>query len=200
MEDNRKIKRENLMAIIYIMVVVITGISVAYAATELSSNLSITTAKVTQNPQTWAVGFDSGTVTPVSSGTSESGRVCGTATVTSSSVTVANTVLSKPGDTCRYDLVVKNTGSIDATLGTITPVTPTSTSCTSSTASMECGNITYKLTTDTAGNTLLTQGGTLANTSGTQTIYLFAQYTGTGLVTSEEVQNNGGFTLIYNQK
>jgi len=196
--ENKKMDKQNLMAIVYIMVVVIAGVSVAYAA--LSTTLTITTSKITQNALSWEVGFQTGTVTPTSTGSSNSGRVCGTATVTSSTVTVANTTLSKPDDTCTYELVVKNTGSIDATLATITPVSPSSTSCTTSGASMECGNITYKLTTDSTGNTLLTNGGTLANTSGSQTIYLVTKYTGSGLVTSEVSQNNGGFTLIYEQK
>ena len=64
---------------------------------------------------------------------------------------------------------------------------------------MVCGNITYKLTTDSTGNTLLTTGGTLAKTSGTQNIYLVIKYTGTELVSSDVSQNNGGFTLVYNQ-
>ena len=168
--ENKKIDRQNLMVVIYIMVVVIAGVSVAYAA--LSTTLSITTSKITQNALSWEVGFRSGNVTPTSTGSSNSGRVCGTATVTSSTVTIANTTLSKPDDTCTYELVVENSGSIDATLATITPVSPSSTSCTNSGASMVCGNITYKLTTDSAGNTLLTTGGTLENTTGNQKIYL----------------------------
>ncbi len=198
MENNKKISRESLVAVVLMMTVVIVGITVAYAA--LSTTLTITSSKVTQSALSWSVGFKTGTVTAVSSGSSNEGRVCGTATVTSSSVTVSDTTLSKPEDTCTYALEVDNTGSIDATLGTITPVTPTNTSCTNSGASMECGNITYKLTTDSSGNTLLTTGGTLNKTNGKHYFYLVVKYTGTSLSESEQAQNNGGFTLIYNQK
>ncbi len=199
MNENKKLDRSNLMAIIYIMVVVIAGVSVAYAA--LSTTWSISTTQITQSSLSWNVGFTPGNVTPTETGSSGSGRVCGSATVTASTVTVANTTLSKPEDGCTYALTVANTGSIDATLATITAVSPTSTSCTTNTdSSMTCGNITYSLTSDSTGNTLLTTGGTLAKTSGTQNVYLNVKYTGSGLQTSEVTQSNGGFTLIYNQK
>ena len=198
MESNKKFNRESLLAVVYVMVVVLAGVSVAYAA--LSSTLNVTTNKVTQSALTWNVGFQTGNITPTEGGTSNSGRVCGAATATASSVTVAETTLSKPDDVCTYELTVKNTGSIDATLATITANNPSSTSCTNNGASMVCGNITYKLTTDSTGNTLLTTGGTLNNTNGTQTMYLVVKYTGTVTVTSDVAQNNGGFTLIYNQK
>jgi len=198
MENSKKISRENLFATVLLMIVVIVGISVAYAA--LSSTLRVSTESVSSNTLTWNVGFNPGTVNAVSGGSSNAGRVCGAATVTASSVTIADTTLSKPEDSCTYALTVKNTGSIDATLHTITPAAPTSTSCTNSGASMVCGNITYKLTTDSAGTTLLTPGGTLAKTNGTSTIYMVVKYTGTDVSETEQSQENGGFTLIYNQK
>ena len=200
--ENKKMNKQTLLSIIYVMVVVLAGVSVAYAA--LSSTLTVTTNKITQSALTWNVGFQTGTVTPIEGGTSNEGRTCGAATVTASSVTIAQTTLSKPGDSCTYELTIKNTGSIDATLATITPVTPSSTSCTNSGASMVCGSagheITYKLTTDSTGDTLLTNGGTLAKSTGTQIVYLVVKYTGSQTGSSDEVHNNGGFTLIYNQK
>ena len=197
MNENKNFSQKSLVITVAVLLVLVIGISVAFAA--MQANLSITTNSVSQSALTWNVGFQTGTVQGTEGGTGTTGRVCGDATVTANSVTVANTQLSKPDDSCTYALVVKNTGSVDARLGNVTAVSPTSTSCTPSGASMVCGNITYKLTTDSTGNTLLTTGGTLAKTSGTQNIYLVIKYTGTELVSSDVSQNNGGFTLVYNQ-
>ena len=195
---SQKKNQKQLLTIVGAVVLLIVGISVVYAA--LSSTLNITVGSVTQSEMSWNVAFQTGTVNATPGGTSETGRVCGAATVTADTVTVANTTLSKPEDSCTYALTVKNTGSLDATLATITPVHPGSTSCTNSGASMVCGNITYKLTTDAAGTTLLTTGGTLAKTNGTLPVYLVIKYTGATTNTSEVVQTAGGFTLVYNQK
>ena len=184
----------NKIIIVTILCAALFGISIAYAA--LSATLTITMGKVTQNALTWNVGFETGTV----NGTSTGGATCGQATATSDSVTVANTTLATLHDKCVYKLKVKNTGSVAAQLSAISAKTPSSVTCnTTTTSQMVCGNITYKLTTDAAGSTLLGTGGTLAASSGTLDVYLSAEYTGTETGASSE-QNNGGFTLTYSQK
>ena len=190
--------QKQLLTIVGVIVLLIVGISVVYAA--LSTTLNITAGSVTQSQMSWNVAFQAGTVNATAGGTSETGRVCGAATVTDTTVTVDSTTLSKPDDSCTYALTVKNTGSLDATLATITPVSPTSISCTPNGSSMVCGNITYKLTTDAAGETPLTSGGTLVKTNGTQPMYLVIKYTGTTTSNSPVEQTTGGFTLVYNQK
>jgi len=190
---------KKLLSIVGAVLLVLVGVTVAYAA--LSQALNITISKVTQQgiEGGWNVAFETGNVTATEGGTSATGRTCGTATVTADTVTVADTTLSKPDDSCTYALTIKNTGGIDAELATITPNSPTSTSCTPSGASMVCGNITYKLTTDAAGTTLLTTGGILAKTSGTLPVYLVVKFTGSGTSSTTVEQANGGFTLVYNQ-
>ena len=135
--------KKNLLSIVVAVLLVLVGVTVAYAA--LSQVLNITISKVTQQgiEGGWNVAFETGSVTATVGGTSSQGRSCGTATVTTDTVTVGDTQLSKPDDSCTYELTVKNTGGIDATLATITPNAPTSISCTNSGASMVCGNITY---------------------------------------------------------
>ena len=197
MNENKSFSQKSLVITVAVLLVLVVGISVAFAA--MQANLSITANSVSQSALTWNVGFQTGTVQGTEGGSGSTGRVCGDATVTANSVSVANTQLSKPDDSCTYALTIKNTGSVDAKLGNITAVSPTSTSCTNSGASMVCGNITYKLTTDSTGNTLLTTNGILAKTNGTLPVYLVVKYTGTELVSSDISQNNGGFTLVYNQ-
>ena len=188
--------RSSLLTIIVALIVVLVGITVAYAA--LSATLTVTTNKITQSALTWSVGFTGTSATATAGGTSGTERSCGTATITASSVTVADTKLSKPDDSCTYKLTIKNSGTIPAKLGTITPTDPSGLTCTKSGASMVCGNITYKLTTNAAGTTLLTTGGSLA-ANGTLDVYLVAIYTGTTVNSSAVVQTGAKFSLLYNQ-
>ena len=199
-KNPNKANPERLSLILGITLAILVVITVAYAA--LSSTLNITVNKVTQSILTWDVGFQTGTVTAVEGGTSGTGRSCGTATVTTGTVTIATTTLSKPDDSCTYALTVKNTGGIDAILGTITAVDPTGNTCTKSNgnAKMVCGNLTYSLATNAQGTTFLTTGGVLAKSTGTQTIYLIIKYTGATVSLNAEEQTSAGFTLLYNQQ
>ena len=191
MENQQK---QGSLLLTAILCAALLGISIAYAA--LSTTLTITMGKVTQSALSWNVGFTTGTVnaTKVGSGT------CGAATVTADTVTVADTTLTTLHDKCTYALTIKNTGTVAATLATINPSNPASVSCTNSGASMVCGNITYKLTTDAAGNTLLTTNKDLAASTGSLPVYLVAEYTGTTTGGSAATHTNAGFTLTYNQK
>ena len=179
MEIDSKNSKRNLF-VVAVLSTLLLGVSMAYAL--LSQQLNITMQQVTQNAMTWNVGFDtSSTVTPVKVGSA--GASCGTASVTATDVSITgSTVLLAPGDKCTYHLTVKNTGSIDAILASITPTAPTSTdtgmTCTANNASIVCDNITYLLTTDAAGTSPLTTGLTLAHTSGTLDVYLVASFTG----------------------
>ena len=195
MEQERKEQQNNkTILIVTLLCAALFGLSIAYAA--LSATLTITMGKVTQNALSWNVGFETGTVT----GTKTGGATCGQATATADTVTVANTTLQTLHDKCVYKLKIKNTGSVAAQLSSITAKSPSSVTCnTSTTSQMVCGNITYKLTTDAAGSSLLGTGGTLAASSGTLDVYLSAEYTGTETGSASE-QNNGGFTLVYSQK
>ena len=177
----------------------IVALSVAFAA--LSATLNINFGTVTQSQQSWDVHFKTEEITAAEAGTSATGRVCGTVSAGGATATVGATTLSKPGDKCTWKLTVQNTGTIDAALDTITPsaATGTGVTCTIGTASMVCGNITYKLTSDAAGTTALTTGRTLAHTSGEDEMYLVAEYTGTEINNSAVEQNDAKFTLVYNQ-
>ncbi len=184
--------------IIGVLSLSILGLSLGYAA--LSTTLKTTFGSVTQSAASWNVGFETGNVNATAGGTSATGRTCGAATVTNNTVSVANTTLSKPGDSCTYALTVKNTGSIAANLSSITATQPSGTTCDVATVGrMICGNITYKLTTDAAGATLLTTNKKIAASTGTLPIYLVVTYTGSSLATTEASQVNASFTLIYNQ-
>ena len=193
------ITKKVLYLIIGALSVSTVALTIAFAS--LSENLFINFANVTQSVESWNVGFVAGDITGSASGSSETGLSCGTASVNATSVSVADTTISKPGDKCVYELTIQNTGTIDATLASITNSAPSSVTCTSTdnVPSMECGNITYKLTTDAAGESLFATNTTLEHNK-TQKVYLTAAFTGTNIAATATTQTGARFTLLYNQQ
>jgi len=190
-------KRKNMYILILTLGVIVGGLSLAYAA--LSATLNIQFGDITQNALTWNVGFQGSTVVGTAAGTSATGRVCGDATITATTVTVSATSLSKPEDKCTYPLTIKNSGTIAATLSSITPKNPNSTACsTSNGATMVCGNLTYKLTSDSSGNTILASNRLLA-IGASLPVYLVVSYTGASLNATNTTQSGATFTLSYAQ-
>ena len=100
-----KNKRQKQLVIIAVLFIIL-GTGIAYAA--LSTTLTITANKITQNSLSWNVGFTGTSATGTAGGTSATGRSCGAATITSTAVTIADTTLSKPDDSCTYQLTIKN--------------------------------------------------------------------------------------------
>ena len=193
----KKLENKNLRFLLLVAAVLIAGVGVAYAT--LSTTLNATFNKVTQNPISWNVAFlNTGTVTGVPAGTSATGRTCGNATVTASSVTVADSAVSKPGDKCTYPLTIKNSGTVTAILSSITPTDASGVTCTKNAGTMTCGNITYKLTTNEEGTTVFTSGGTLA-ADASQNIWLVVQYDPETLQSTTINQTGAMFTLVYTQ-
>lgn len=196
MKDQEKQENRQSIIIVTVLCACLFGLAIAYAA--LSASLNITFGSVTQNSLSWNVGFETGTFAGTKTGSS--GVVCGEATATTNTVSIANTTLTTLHDKCVYKLKVKNTGTVDALLASIAAKTPTSIACnTSTTSQMICDNITYKLTSDAAGTSLLPDNTTLVASTGTLDVYLTAEYTGTE-AGNASVQNSGGFTLNYTQK
>lgn len=193
----KKLKDQNLKFILIVAAVLLVGVGIAYAA--LSTTLTVTFGTVTQSALTWNIAFQGSSATATAAGTSDTGRTCGNATITATSVTVADTTLSKPGDKCTYTLTVKNSGTVGATLSTITPTAPSGTQCGTATGgNLVCGNITYKLTSDAAGNTVLPTGTALA-AGASQTMYLVVSYNADTLQSQEVSQSGAKFTLTYAQ-
>ena len=196
MEETNERNNKQTIIIVTFLCACLFGLAVAYSA--LSAALNITFGAVKQNVLSWDVGFETGTITGTKTGSAAAS--CGEATATSTTVTIANSTLSTLHDKCVYKLKIKNTGTVDANLASISAKTPSSISCDTSTPSqMICSNITYRLATNQAGTSLLGTNNILVASTGTLDVYLIAEYTGTEAGTSSD-QNNGGFTLNYTQK
>ncbi len=190
-------KRKMMYILIFTLAIIVGSLTLAYAA--LSANLNIDFGDITQNALTWDVGFQGSTATASVSGTSATGRSCGNASITTNTVTVGATSLSKPDDKCTYALNIKNSGSIAAMLSSITPKNPNGIACSTSNGSMMvCGNLTYKITTDSTGNNLLTSNKSLA-IGATLPVYLVVSYTGETLNSANNTQAGAAFTLNYAQ-
>ena len=184
------------MIIVAVLCAMLFGLSIAYAA--LSATVNITFGNVTQNNLSWNVGFETGTTTTIVN--SSPSATCGEATTTSNTVSIDNTILSTLHDKCVYKMKIKNTGSIDAILESITARVPSGVSCdTTTTSQMVCGNITYKLTSDQTGSSLLNVNNVIGASTGELDVYLSVEYTGT-TVGQDSAQSSGGFTFNYIQK
>ena len=199
-----------------VVLLLLFSISVAYAAYNFTQNLNITTVNVSQSGIKWNVHFVAGTVNASEASTNGTGYSCGAATVTTSSVTVADTELSINGKTCTYPIQIKNEGDVAAKLGAITlTATPTATvspsgtvTCTASNgnAKITCGSsasdpayITYTLATNSAGSTPISTSNVSVAIGGTTTIYLVVKNNKTALATSTVSLSAATFSLRFDQ-
>ena len=189
--------KNSLLIILGVAVVSFGAVSIAFAA--LSQTLNITSGKVTQNALTWDVGFVEGTYTGTPDGTSNNGLSCGSITATRSTLTVANTTLSKPGDVCYYDIPISNTGDLDAYLQSISYTKPTSTTCTildpkvnSSYryGNLSCGNVIYYISSACAYINSVPHNES-------KELSLVIKYVGDSLNTATVTQKNAKISILY---
>lgn len=183
--------KKTIYAVLVAIVIAGAGLSIAYAA--MSTTLTTTFGKVTQNSLTWNVGFDttSTSVSATAGGTSATGRSCGTATIAAGSVTIGDTTLSKPGDKCTWAVTVRNSGQINAKLSSIAGTQPSGNTCSTQTGTMTCGNIKYSVTTDTAGTTAVLKSGESLAANQTLAAYIVAEYVPTNAVQSSAITQTG---------
>ena len=189
-------RRKDIYVILGVLLLAVVGLSVGYAA--VSSTLSWHFSSVKQSPLNWNIGFVGDSASPIVSGTSSIGRGCGMASVTPSTVSVTDTLLSKPQDKCTYELVIENSGDIDAKVSSITAIRPNYTTCTSTNGNMVCGNITYRLTTDLVGDNILPIN-TVLEAGSKMKVYLAVSYTGDELNLETSIQSGGSFLVVYAQ-
>ena len=198
MEKGRKTKAVAIVALI----VAVLGLTVAFAA--LSTTLTINgTAQV--NTATWDIHFedlssavttgDASELTPPTIGVGEESKP-------NTHIGDFEIQLTKPGDSVAYTFDVKNNGTIDATLGTLTLGTPQCTSIAEPTvendATIVCDNLKFELTY-TDGGTPVAQNDTL-NKGETKNLTLKVSFDGDELPTDDVSIDGLDVTMIYNQK
>ncbi len=204
--------QQKLTFMMVAFLVVIVGLSVAYAA--LSTTLNITVNKVTENALTWDVAWaTTSTCVLNEGGTSSTGRSCGAATASGTSLTIADTTLSKPGDYCRYTCTINNNGGIVAKFGSATATVPTVTSgggsCSKSGTTITCKNsssailLTYKIGKNDDCSTALSTSDTIAaksgSTPGSFYVHVCIDYASADVQSTAQVYSNAKYTLVWNQ-
>lgn len=193
-------KNYNIMfLIIGVLIFVMIGLMVAYAA--LSSTLNVSSGQVSQDALTWNVGFNTGTVYGQATGTDTTSIQCGTATATATTVSGIDVSLSRVGDKCSYYFYIANNGTIAAKINSITPKMPTDVSCSEANGStMVCGDITYKLRYDSPDGTVQPAvGDVLSANGGLKRVFLTAEYTGSTVTDDDFFQSGFAFTIQYGQ-
>ena len=144
--------KKSLMILLSVSLFLLLFISVAFAA--LSTTLNINVGQVNQNPIYWDVGFV-GDYELSEEGTSSTGRVCGSPTITDKSATFSNITLSKPEDACIYDIDVISHSDYTAYLANVDIICPSGVTGSSNntigdgtgmaTFTQQCGKITYSI-------------------------------------------------------
>lgn len=196
------IRKKKLVLFFFVVaIVLLLSVSIAYAA--LSSTMTVTINRVTQQAMTWDIGFQTGTITGVV--TSSNGLAsCGTATATVNTISGISTTLADVGDKCAYTFHILNKGTIGGRVSNIAIVKPANTSCTINGSTMVCGDITYKLRYNSAtSSTLLSLNDTIAPKSGStvtdQTVVLTIEHTGTTASQTDYQQTGFSYTITYGQ-
>ncbi len=183
------------------LIVAIVGLSFGYAA--WSTTLTISgEGKV--SPATWDVHFaykSGSSLTPTIVGNAASTG----ATLTATTVSGFTTTLKAPGDSVTYNWLVKNEGSLDAqlktvTLGTISCSPSTGSTATQTEATSVCGELEYSLTY--ADGSAITVGDTLAKTTGSKELKMVLKWKDNSTVvpTDDIKVTVSTSTLVYEQK
>ena len=195
------IRRKRLVfTIIFVLVISIASISIGYAA--LSTSISITMNKITQNAMTWNIGFKTGTVSGSVTTNNSGNAVCGSATATATTISGVAPSLAM-GDKCAYTFYIQNNGTIGGKISSINITKPTGATCTTSGSTMTCGNIVYKLRyTSATSNTLVATGNTIAAKSGStatsKTVVLTIEHNGS-VETAAYTQSGFQYTINFTQ-
>ncbi len=201
--EMKRNRRNNLVLTLSILIVIVVGITIVYAA--LSASLKVSTSNITQNVVSWNVGFEVGTGTvkgeTYNPNSSTAGISCENATVTSNSISIGATTLTKPGDACYWRVTIENNGTIDAKLTSIQTTAPSGVECTGmNTGSIFCGNVRYYIQVPFESNAML-QVNTIISAGTSKTVDFVAQIpTANDSLASKAITHTGmGFTLVWSQ-
>ena len=192
-------KRRTKLFIILFLLLVIIGITVAFAA--LSTTLNINgTAKVLAS--TWEVKFI-GPLTPTLTGTA---KVLSAPALDDTSIETYDVVLKKPGDSVTYTFNVTNTGTIPAKIGTLTKASaPTFTGLSTDTEDKEAdellvaSNVSYTLTYTSGGATVAEEDKLAPAETKNLTLTLAYSSDVSKLPTNDVAISDLGISIIYVQ-
>ncbi len=194
----RRMDYKVVVASVIALCVMVVCISVAYAA--LSSTLKINFGNVIQEPVTWNVGFSGSSYAGVAGSNNSSKTVCGSASITANTVTI-NPKIGGVGDSCFYEIPIKNSGTIDAKIDSIRIFAPDGVMCTQSATPprLECGAIAYAFTYKVATSTAYPKVGDILAAGQSRTIDLSLKYIKPTTELVDFTQNGFKFMINYVQ-
>ena len=195
-------KKQVIIVVLIILMIILMGITVGYAI--FSTTLNISMNSVTQQPLTWNIGFQPGTVNGVATVSHIQDAGCGTATATATTILGITSTLADVGDRCSYTFKILNNGTIAGKISGIVITEPSGANCTKNGSTMICGSITYKLHYDTEQSTnLVSLNDTIAAKSGStateKTVVLTIEHTGAVAETENFSQHGFSYTITYAQ-
>ena len=178
--------KKTLYKIIIALIIISSVLSVVFAV--LSTTITAKVGTLTTINTQWNVQFDKSlnntSPTYYSTNAEDGNFQCANINVFSTIIQISNIKLAKPDDYCYWPVKVKNTGTMNAKLS----LTPSASGCTITGAKIECGCVTIKLATDTAGSNLLATDDVIAPNSTLQ-LYLRADYTPTTAETVNQCED-----------
>ena len=199
------------ISLIIALVLVVTGIGVAFAAFSTTLNINGTATVQSSNWKVFFTNASDGSDPGTSTGVSLTPTLSNTNSLPVTAANTSNTLktasftwsgtLKTPGDKIMYTFYIRNTGSYNAKLTSINVPTL---SCTknSSNETTVCGKIKYGIFTDTSGSTRLAQNTTIASGS-YQTVYVIAEFDKTtaasDLPNANVTVNPSTITMTYTQ-
>lgn len=182
-------RRKTVLTIILIITSCLSLIMVVAFAL-LSTNFTVNFGNITKPSQTWNVFIQNTTYTANRGNgqTGTAGRFCPGGTASANGITLNGYMqLSKPNDYCAWGFTVKNTGTIDAKISSITATSLTAgggsvAACTytGSTYEVTCGPLVYYISTDSAGQNKLTTN-TVVSKNSQASYYMIAKNTSSSI-------------------
>ena len=177
-------RRKTVLTIILIITSCLSLIMVIAFAL-LSTNFTINFGNITKPSQTWNVFIQNATYTANTGNgdTSTAGRHCPGGSATANQISINSGIsLSKPNDYCSWAFTVKNDGTIDAKLSSITATGVTD--CTFSNSEVVCGPIKYYIATNSTGTSKLAVNAVVSKNNGTATYYMIAKFNQSSILTT----------------
>lgn len=151
--------------IITILAIAILAMSVGFAASAYTQNLNINDSTVNVTSAKWNVHFDD------TSYTETTGSIAATSHTLTGTTMVYSVTLAKPGDFYEFTVNVKNEGTFDANLTSLTMST-----LTTEQAKYLTYTITYNNGTVYSASNAAITGVTLAKTTGTAPVKVRVEY------------------------
>lgn len=185
--------RNNRVKNVLLIVLTIGFVTMTVAYATFTSQLIIRDNEIALNNATWDIHFENGRPTREIGGA----QVVQEPTLTSTLISGLRANFNGVGDGVVYDFDIKNAGTLNAVLSSVTKTTPVCTSANTVEANNVCQNIEYKLVYKDTGNEVSI--GDKLDSGEVVTVSLIVNYKDNGnpIITTSKVVISG-FDAVFN--